>query len=317
MLFKAPRISISWCMDQNSILWSTGTDQVLFTAPSHKIIVSGLQHTECIGARPGVPKQRPACHERHRTAAQTAHPMHKDNFGFRALKPLIAKLLLWAAFFALSIHMLAHRSQYALQQLSPLLAARAGKESSWTWTSCQMLSTPHTALLTDLRHLSEMCETYLCPQHTAAMLCVCAGSQVGKCDKTGPMPPHHPHHFQSVFLCLQAAAPTADSGSLTFAGSLLFRREGSFEVFVSLFTEQQRFLSISPHHRVSLQAAWQGSVRQSSQNNTCWSADPQCNQQPSSEAFFNTLGAHTICWLLDLCCPEFLTFTQANHRTRN
>lgn len=129
-----------------------------------------------------------------------------------------------------------------------------------------MLSTPHTALLTEHRHPSEMHETCLCPQrgNAAAIPCVSAGSQVGKCHKMGPVPPHHPHHFQSVFLCLQAAAPAVDSGSLTFAGSFLFCREGGFEPFVSLFIEQQRLLSVSPHHWVSLQADGRAA-----RNNTC------------------------------------------------
>lgn len=46
-----------WYMGQSSILWSTGTDQVLLTAPSHKIIIPGLQHTACVGTGPVAPSR--------------------------------------------------------------------------------------------------------------------------------------------------------------------------------------------------------------------------------------------------------------------
>lgn len=85
------------------------------------------------------------------------------------------------------------------------------------------------------------------------------------------------------------------------------KRKGG-ELFVGLFTEQQRFLLAS----VSLAGScnrlvWQSSLMQNNQKQHMVKHWTIMQLAAFPRSIFQYPRAPRICWLFDLCCPEFLT----------
>lgn len=85
------------------------------------------------------------------------------------------------------------------------------------------------------------------------------------------------------------------------------KRKG-VELFVGLFTEEQRFLLAS----VSLagfcyRLVWQSSSMQNNQKQHMVKHWPIMQSAAFPRGIFQYPGALRICWLFDLCCPKFLT----------
>lgn len=186
-----------------------------------------------------------------------------------------------------------------------------GRRSHLTWS--RGADVEHsTCRLTKPGHLLEICEQrghqplrccsdplpflYPLPNHTEV-------------EGNSPVP-HHPHHSQSVFFCFQAGASTQliqdrwPKQVLFFCFRAFRTKRKGAELFVGLFTEQQRFLlALVSLAGFCYRLVWWGNLMQNQKQHMVkdW---PIMQLAAFPRSFFQYPRALRICWQFDFCCHK-------------